>query len=178
MIASKRLLGLACYFYLATCIGSLAELERLTIFACVEMEFKISSRAVGDFPGENGVVTIKGYRPGDRIGEVKLDRAKITDLYNQAVNHDSSQDPLLGPGVEWLLKDAEGSWYHVYYENHKENPKFMRGRRVALDRLLNVSAASPVLFLSEAQGGYSFNPELLGVLTSIWVEQEALRKEE
>jgi hypothetical protein len=81
--------------------------------------------------------------------------------------YDSSNDPFLGKGVSFLIKDKNDIWFYVFYEKHKDNPKVLNGMRVTLNELSSVNKSDTLLVFSKNYEGYSFSKKLISEITRL-----------
>lgn len=131
------------------------------------VKFDISSRFVSGTNETNKIVNATALSPGEKIGNIKISTKTFIEIYEEAVNYDSSNDPLLGRGEVYLMKIDSERWFYVFYEGHQDNPRDLNDFRVNLKELNKVEKVNNLLVISNERGGYSFSKKLISEIKKL-----------
>lgn len=162
---------IACVLFLIfSSLATYAQNSKLELFAVEWVNFEISTNFIKGFKENDKLdktVTITAVSPGDKLGDIDLESNEFSNIYRDSLNYDPSNDPFLGKGVSFLIKDTNGKWFYVFYEGHKENPKVLNGMRVTLNELSRVNNSDALLVFSKYHRGHSFSKKLISEITRL-----------
>jgi hypothetical protein len=107
---------------------------------------------------------IKLYRLRHKVASFSDDALNFDKLIEEAIEHDSSEDPFFGPGNRYIIKTDKGDFFAVYFEYEKGSSAF-NGRRAMISRINRIGHVAGVFidpnYLHKPSGGSTFNKDLL-----------------
>lgn len=149
---------------------SIAHAE-VDILSCVRKEVDVPSGVVSPLPPDRKTIGLTVYHVGETLGKAQLDDDRLSDLVSAALSEDQSEDPFFGPGYEYILRDAKGRHYIVFFEFMKGNKSFP-GSRAAIAPMIDHSAKGAV-FVGYAHDGVTANKKLLDALMAVTEKRPA-----
>lgn len=144
---------------------SIAQAE-IDILSCVRKRVDVPSGVISPLPEpDRKTVGLTVYHVGETLGKAQLDNERLSNLVTAALSENQSQDPFFGPGYEYILRDAKGRHYIVFFEFMKGNKSFP-GSRAAIAPLIDLSTKGAV-FVGYAHDGVTANKKLLDALMAV-----------
>jgi len=145
--------------------GLHATAEELKIFSCNTKYIELPEYSL-DVATENGKTPkIQTFKVGDELRTIDTGDAKFSGIFQTASAYDRSQDPFFGPGFSYIIKDASGKHYAVYFE-YEPGSKTFTGNRFAIG-LLNDLESNGAVFVGSPHQGTSFDENILKALKAL-----------
>lgn len=149
-------LALSCGFALA---------EELVVFSVSATQHKISRYSVESEVETDGKLGIISYKPGKELGRVRTGDTPFSEIVEKAVADRRADGPFFGPGFQYLVKDAAGVHYLVFFEYEAGHETFT-GYRMGVGEANDLGSGG-VVFVGHAYDGVSFDKELLAQFRKI-----------
>lgn len=143
-----------------------ASYAQVSVFACEWKRIDIPRAVVSPAPDtEEKEIGLDVYYVREKLGEVSFDDLRLSEIVDKALKEDKSDHPFFGPGYEYILRDAGGRFFTVFFEFKKDH-KVLTGFRAAIAPLNDLGSKGTV-FVGYPYAGVTFDKTLLATLKSI-----------
>jgi len=140
--------------------------EEATVYAC-DGEFMEIPRAALLHPPEPSERETKlmVHHISKEVGKIETGELDLEGMAKRAAAYDQSADPFFGPGFEFILRDAKGKHFILFFEYEKDHKTFSGGRAALAP--LNDLGSKGAVFVGDPFQGVTFDKALMKQLKAL-----------